>query len=111
MGDPDHDEDSTEQVYAHRGSGEHEHHIVGTPEGLTRLKELIEEAIRSGESTIYEDYIYWEGVVRVETPPPDEPEKTTWAYRFFCCGCIAAAGVLAFLLGLGGMKAWELIFR
>ncbi len=96
-----------DKVYAYEGDGPYEFHIVGTAEGLSRLREHLEQAIQAGEAEISEANIYWAGVVRLDgIPKAEEEAQTGWLSQL---GCISLLIVPIVLMVLGCFKIWDLL--
>ncbi len=74
--------------YGHGADGEIEDFIVGSREGLLRLKEHIEIAIESGESLMTDDMgLQFNGVRRLDIVK--EPPCEGWESSLLGWGCLA----------------------
>lgn len=97
---------SSPSEWVHYGATEgDEDFIVGSPEGLTALRDHIDKAIAEGESLIANPRIQFNGV-RSRTAPEDEPVDSGSSLAAW--GCIFLLGTLLFLAVMGTISLFKM---
>ncbi|MDB6074471.1 MAG: hypothetical protein JWO89_2111 [Verrucomicrobiaceae bacterium] len=91
--------------YGDISDGEAEDFIVGSREGLQRLKEHIEIAIEQGESLTGEDEgIEFPGIRRLDRAKDSAPESSS-TLPAWGCGCGIAIALSILVLAFLGLKS------
>ncbi len=85
--------------------------IAGSPEGLRRLRELIDEALVNGSVEIAPDVGFDFRSIKVSEKLENTPSIETTKQKFSNFGCLAALAILGLLVFMGGIKAFEIISR
>ena len=110
---PDQDMNTTETTsqtaWAQFGEpGEYESMLVGNLEGLTILRDAIDQAIETGEGQITVETVEFNGVRRVDCPL--EVHVESFGSKCFGVGCLILIAVCFLIFILGAIELFRQLF-
>jgi hypothetical protein len=83
--------------------------LAGNPEGLRRLRDLIDEALAKGSVEIPRDAGFDFCSITVQSKHPEEaPSEETTKQKFAKFGCLSVLAILGLLAVAGGVKVFEI---